>query len=224
MRRRELIRRELDESGCEGTSIDDLPICNVGYLDLAPDSCFKRCKADEVTEAAHRVFEKAGITSEQVAYLDVELSEENAGIVLKEKEPTAYLLRRNFATQMHILGLSYAEMQYLMGHCVEDAYESRNGFVDSESIYSMYVKLSRRSILNYEVDNNNSFPLVINDNSKVEISAIANEPTDDIRVVISGKGEVLTTWFESSIEPSSYDNRTVNILEQFNNDYSKQKR
>ncbi len=88
----------------------------------------------------------------------------------------------------------------------------------------MYVKLSRRSILNYEVDNNNSFPLVINDNSKVKISAIANEPTDDIRVVITGKGEVQTTWFESSTEPNSYDNRTVNILEQFNNDYSKQKR
>ena len=76
----------------------------------------------------------------ELAFLDEELSEENTAALLKEKEPTAYLLRRNYATQMCILGLTNAEMQYLMGHDVEDAYESRNEFVDSERIYIMYQK------------------------------------------------------------------------------------
>ena len=196
-----------------------MPICNAGWLDYDSDSYLIRCKADDVTLAAHTAFDDAGITSEQVAVLDAELSEGKTALVLREKNPTAYLLRRNFATQMCILGLDNAEMQYLLGHCVEDAYESRNEFVDSERIYSMYRKLQNRTILNNPKDNDNEFKIRIRNNSTVKISATAAEPGDDVRMSITADDSkpVQTKWFEDSKKATL--GRTVNILERYKTGY-----
>ena len=217
--RKEIIKSIIESQSRTDVSVDELPICNNGWLQNDSDSFLHRCKADDVTLLAHTVFQDANISSKQVAYLDAELSEGNTAALLKEKDPTAYLLRRNYATQMCILGLTYAEMQYLMGHNVEDAYESRNDFVDSERQYSMYLKLQRRSILNDLVDSNNTFTTTINGKAQVKISATAAEPSDKINIQISSnsKEELRTMWFESSSK-REFD-RTVNILEQYNSEY-----
>ncbi len=210
--RKERIKQIITEHKLD-VDVESLPICCAGYVDYDSDAFLSRCKADDVTKAAHTVFDRAGISSKQVAYLDIELSEGSTASLLKEKEPTAYLLRRNFATQMCILGLTNAEMQYLMGHSVEDAYESRNEFVDSERIFAMYRKLQHRSLLNNTSDNTNTVRIRIQDKSTVRVQAVALEPTDKISVKIESKDPemVQTKWFENS-HNGAFD-RTVNNLE-----------
>ncbi|MCR5095899.1 MAG: site-specific integrase [Erysipelotrichaceae bacterium] len=219
MKRKELIREIATNNGDSEVNIDELPICNDGWLEFETDSYKKRSSADASTIMAHTVFEVAGITSEQIAYLDAELNESNTATILKEKDPTAYLLRRNFATQMCILGLSNAEMQYLMGHCVEDAYESRNDFVDSERLYEMHCKLKRRYILNDNASDNDEI-IAVSGREKMKIHVSSLEPSDTIEIkVISCESQdpVKTQWFES-VEAPAYD-RTINNLDIINRDY-----
>ena len=217
--RKKRIIKMITRQGHTEVDVEELPICNAGLLDCESDVYLTRCKADNVTIAAHAVFERAGIFSEQVAYLDVELSDGKTASILKEKDPTAYLLRRNYATQMCILGLTNAEMQYLIGHSVEDAYEARNDFVDSERIYSMYLKLQKRSILNDVVNINNTVKISIRDNSTIKINVAAVEPTDNVSINVTTKDpeKIHTKWFEDA--PKGSYGRTVNILEQYDAAY-----
>lgn len=147
------------------------------------------------------------------------MSEGNVASILKEKEPTAYLLRRNFATHMSILGLTNAEMQYLMGHNVEDAYESRNEFVDSERIFIMHRKLSNRPLLNTRTSNDNTDRICIHKQSTVRIHASALEPSDAVSIRIEAKDpEMVQTKCFESVHPGVYA-RTVNNLEQYSAGY-----
>ena len=218
--RKKLIQKILNYQG-RTDIIDELPICCNGCLDYDTDAYIKRCKADDVTSAAREIFERAGITSKLLAYLDAELSEGNTSKLLKEKEPTAYLLRRNFATQMCILGLSESEMQYLIGHDIEDAYESRNEYVDSERIYAMHLKLQQRELLNEKKDDYNKTEICIHSNGTMKIHISAKEPTDGIKVNISEDSTITsatTKWFEEKGTLSS--DRTVNLLEIYHKKYN----
>ena len=120
---------------------------------------------------------------------------------------------------MCILGLTNAEMQYLMGHNVEDAYESRNEFVDSERIFAMHCKLHNRSLLNNTSDSPNTVRIRIKNKSTVRVQAVALEPTDKISVHVESKDPemVQTKWFEN-IHNGAFD-RTVNNLEQYKSRY-----
>lgn len=212
------IQALISEQGINA-NIEELPICCAGYIERESDAYLTRCKSGDVTKASHIVFDKAGISSEQVAYLDIELSEGNTAAILKEKDPTAYLLRRNYATHMSILGLTNAEMQYLMGHNVEDAYESRNEFVDSERIYEMHRKLSNRPLLNHSISNDNTDRIFIPKRSTMRIHASALEPTDavTVRIETNSPEMVQSKCFESA-HPGEYA-RTVNNLEQYSSGY-----
>jgi len=220
-KRLEILKRIINEQGMTGIGIESLPVCNNGYLEDGSDTnnLSERCKSDTVSIAAHEVFENAGITSRQLAYLDVELSEGNVASVLKEKEPTAYLLRRNFATQMKILGLTNSEMQYLIGHDVEDAYESRGEFVDSERIFCMYHKLQQRELLNNRTDYNKA-EICIKGKTAEKIHISAQEPVDPIRITIGEPCKNLLIGIKWAEEVENFSGkRTVNLLEIYHNRY-----
>lgn len=180
-----------------------------------------RCKADDVTRMAHIVFEKAGISSKQLAYMDAELSQNGVAVILREKEPTAYLLRRNFATHMHAVGLDISEMQYLIGHNIDDAYESRNDYVDEDRIYDMYLKLRNRPLLNPIPEVSRHIEYESNHGETIKIYAVAKEPGDSIRVSYSytGDEESKIEWY-SSAQRIQYP-RSIDILKQYQSLYSK---
>ena len=212
--RKETIQKIAYGQGKQSLNIAELPICCKGELDIDSDNYFNRCKADDVSLAAHSIFEAAKISSKQLAYLDAELSAGNTAAILKEKDPTAYLLRRNFATQMCALGLNYAEMQYLMGHNVEDAYESRNEFVDSERIFAMYQKLQERELLNDKKSDSNKTEICIRKDETAKIHISVKEATDRIDVTVKHPGNSDTfeiKWYAGT-EKTAY-NRTINILD-----------
>lgn len=221
MTRKERIKSIIQSQNRTDIQVDNLPICCNGWIDPGTVSYLDRCTANAVTSAAHMVFLEAGITSRQLAFLDAELSEGNLTSLLKEKEPTAYLMRRNYATQMCILGLSNAEMQYLIGHDVEDAYESRNEYVDSERIFSMHQKLAQRELLNPVTRKENKADIRIPSDKLMRIHISAKEPTDCISVELShpdGAPGVTTKWYESVTDTA--DDRTVNILEHYHMRYN----
>ena len=215
LKKRKIIIEQLLIECNSSLNIDELPICNSGELNN--NNFFIRCKADEITAAACKVFETVDISSRQIAYLDRELSESNVADMLKEKEPTAYLLRRNFATQMQILGLKISEIQYLIGHDVEDAYESRNAFVDGDRIYSMYTKLKQREVLNYIASKKNDAEICIRKGKKVKIHISANEIMDTVNICIRTSKDKIQ-WYSSAAE--SYEKREIDVNKQYHAEYS----
>lgn len=82
-----------------------------------------------------------------MTYIDAEL-QRAANEKQFEKDPSAYLFRRNFGTHLFILGLSEAEIQYVVGHDIEDLYETRNEFVNEERLLEIKQKMELRPIFN----------------------------------------------------------------------------
>ena len=82
-----------------------------------------------------------------MTYIDAEL-QRAANEKQFEKDPSAYLFRRNFGTHLFILGLSEAEIQYVVGHDIEGLYETRNEFVNEERLLEIKQKMEQRPIFN----------------------------------------------------------------------------
>lgn len=85
------------------------------------------------------------------------------------------------------MGLSVAEIQYLIGHDVEDAYEVRNEFVDEDRLHLMAVKLRKRPLLNYIEDRNETLNVCVEQGDEVRITIKGKEPMDGIKVKVSEK-------------------------------------
>lgn len=54
---------------------------------------------------------------------------------IDEKEVTTYLFRRNFATILYGLGLPLSDIQYYLGHDVEDTDTARNHYTNKVSCW-----------------------------------------------------------------------------------------
>ncbi|MFI3169672.1 MAG: hypothetical protein R3Y06_07005 [Faecalibacterium sp.] len=66
---------------------------------------------------------------------------------IKEAEPTAYVLRRNFATIMSsVCMMTDDELQYLMGHTIESG-TARNDYTDPELLMRIANKMNKRHLL-----------------------------------------------------------------------------
>lgn len=222
-RRREAILCKLQCLPDQEFQIDSLPVCCDGEIGDEIENCKKRCSSQDISNIAHAYFEKAGIYSDQIAFIDAELSSDKTASVLKEKDAKAYLLRRNFATHMHILGLSTAEMQYLIGHNVEDAYETRNEFVNEERIYAMHLKLANRPILNEIRNDGHSNHIRCVPGSVSKIRIVANEPAEEIDVKLSApsKAKVDSQIFTEGTR--IHASRKVSILSEYLHAYTKAK-
>lgn len=140
--RRAYLEQSLSEDGAAASHIDELPIACVG------DNFSLRCSAHQLTAAGREMFRRIKMSSAQLAYIDAELSDQETASELKEQDPSAYLLRRNFGTHLSILGLSESEIEYLIGHDIQDAYETRNEYVNEERLWLIKEKLDKRPILN----------------------------------------------------------------------------
>ena len=67
---------------------------------------------------------------------------EEDGKYYEEKEPTAYLLRRNFATYIYLLGFSDTDSQYIMGHKIEDGKNTKAMLAsDERMLYNLWKRI-----------------------------------------------------------------------------------
>lgn len=114
----------------------------------APNTSTERCATKYLTIAARHLFEDVGITKNELSVLNQILcSYEFKDSLIAEKEPTAYLFRRNHATHLYQMGFAMPEIQYLMGHDIEDTSLTRNFFSDPDIFYSLFQKMQQHPLL-----------------------------------------------------------------------------
>ena len=192
----------------------------------------KRLGAKTVTETARELFKEIGIDSETLASLEIEMEEKNIELEISEKNVTAYLLRRNFATHLKILGLESADIQYLLGHCIEDPYINRADYTESK-LYELSKQMSKRPLLNEkepEIENMELFSSksfsgdkllrIRLDSSKTNIVIYAKEKYDYICLKrISESEDVIVDCYEK-YKPNNF-HRSIDIIKKYMQDYQK---
>jgi hypothetical protein len=114
------------------TTVEQLPIvCH-------HNSYTVRASTRDLTKAGRELFTTIGIDKSELAALhQILYSRDFKDTQIIEKEPTTYLFRRNCATHLYNLGYSLPEIQYWIGHDVEDAFLTRNTFSDIDILYNM---------------------------------------------------------------------------------------
>ena len=108
-----------------------------------------RCSARDLTKAGALLLKQAKVNQELLSLIDRDIripERTDEGIV--EKDPTAYLLRRNLGTHLYLLGLDDNEIQYILGHDIEDENDSRSFFRNEEKLYPIAKKMQLRPIVN----------------------------------------------------------------------------
>lgn len=236
-RRRKFIEREISdnriilEAGRE--CVDDLPIV------CKNDDYNRRSQSNDLTRFAKNIFERLEIGGDAWEVLSETIYKQRLeNINIGEKEPTAYLCRRNFATHLYCLGFSAGEIQYIIGHDVESPVETRNFFTNEDKLISIQKKLqahpfmhffnggkNRQVILKYEPyrsSTNSTEHLVLKSSHLKErymIQVAANEPIDEIEVVFDNDDG----YVYSIIKGHNYNldgyNQTVNIRDVINKNY-----
>ena len=152
------------------------------------------------------------------------------------KDPTAYLFRRNFGTHLHILGLSEPGIEYVIGHDIDDPYETRNEFVNEEKLFAIKQKMDRRPLVNSDlsqverIDVGDRLQLqhtacvqIPVDSAETEMHITANEPTDNIRVSLSVRPQNMRIQLNCRryrVKETEYD-RFVDTQQQYRKVYTK---
>ena len=105
---------------------------------------------------------------------------------LREKDPTTYLLRRNLGTHLYLLGLDEAEIQYIMGHSIEDPYIIRNHFENEDLLYEIYRKMKNRPLLN----DSDPYETALEINAGHCYHTVSSEPEVQLSVSPNGQSEL----------------------------------
>ena len=228
---RKAIIKEIIEKNDPEIDINRIPVaaaCDL-YDDLAEFS--KRLKADDVTDEAKKVFRQAGIESEVLATLEIEMEEESARLEISESNVTAYLLRRNFATHLKILGLDYPDIQYLLGHCIDDPYINRPDYTDGK-LYQLSKHMVYRPLVNYNADDHVKLPDFCEEqfSGRKTISIDSNTECVSVRIHALEKNDVLKIKVNPDNQEGiaytirdgykSYElRRIIDILQKYTDDY-----
>lgn len=184
----------------EGTCVDDLPIVCYGrdYL--------RRCKSEDLTRAGKKLFREIGIGERNLQRLDAFVHSDEFQEMdffeeeLKEKVATTYLFRRNFVTYMELLDFTPAELEYYIGHMVEDDFKVRNSFVNEDKQVEMAEKLDRHPINwlamekeflwknpeHLKCEAKGSVYIEGPSGSQVGVRLVAKEPADEVRIELEG--------------------------------------
>lgn len=169
-----------------------------------------RCTTSDLSIAAKEVYVKLGMREEDLDDIGRELEvcaqmardeEEEDEFREIEADPTAYLLRRNCATHLAVLGLSDEEIQYIMGHKIENPYFCRRDFNDELRLFAIKEKMDQRPILNsvfgkeeiiqkqgeavpFSGPQKLRIRIPVEDCKRVRVTATAREPRDKIKMQV----------------------------------------
>lgn len=146
LKRKEFIEKKIssklpytNKAGITFKTIDDLPIACRG------NDYFEGCSADDLTSYGRGFLKDTlKLNSKDVSKLSylIDKVDKDTEYDLGEKDPTTYLLRRNFATHLYTLGLSIDDCQYYMGHSIDSGI-SRSDRNDLDYLYSLWLKLDK---------------------------------------------------------------------------------
>ena len=217
-------------------SIDELPIACLGNDYLI------RAGAHNLTSAGREMFRIIRMDSDKLAFIDYTLRDKTLVSELKESDPTAYLLRRNFATHLSILGFAESDIEYIIGHDIVDPYETRNEYVNEDRLLEIKKKIDHRPILTpikkqqctldekllpqgnaVSLDNygpqNYRFLLP---KGSLLMHIKSKEPIDDLKLRLHSSNQISRRVFKFSF-PDTQD-RTLDILKQYHEVYPYRKK
>lgn len=146
-----------------------------------------RCTRNDISNRARGLFKKCFTVDQdskdlqtQFAALN-ELQQSLKKYNIEEKDPTAYLCRRNQATHLYCLGLSASQIQYYIGHEVEDDNELRSYFVNPDRLQYLYTVMLKHP-----------FCYLFGDVAEEEVITIKPQSTNYIRIMASEPGQEIT--------------------------------
>ena len=236
----ELRYHQAKKKGYTGEALD-LPVaCRKGMPNV-------RCDSEDLSYAAKEMFVKIGMREDEIVELNEDLlrSAQIADDELEddfkeiEKDPTAYLLRRNFATHLKELGLHSHEIQYVIGHKIEELWIKRRDFTDESLLYPIAEKLAERPILNLIEEEKVVAPtlkktVTLSSSKKiricipverfkdVEIKMTAREPGDEIKITVRrelDRGEVACDCRVFSTPWKGKNKETIDVLRKYHKKY-----
>lgn len=141
-----------------------------------------RCTRNDITKKAREVFNKLNIKREEEEASITELTQRLKEYGVEEKNPTAYLCRRNVATQLYCLGLNESDIEYYLGHEIQDANKMRNYFTNPSSLEKLYNNLKRHPLVLMEQENNKTETIKVNPKTRICIRIVATEPGQKITI------------------------------------------
>ena len=180
--------------------------------------------ASDLSAAGKKLFNKIlGYDSEsdkRIIALTEDFSSKLRDAGIDEKDPTTYLFRRNFATHLGNLGMESRQIQYLIGHDIEEEGYQRSYFSSGDELESICSKMKKHPFQfiydhiyfedgknHHHIENTYSFK---HPGETVFIQVIANETYDNVRVKSSCDGLKGAAF---SIPQMGDTRKTVNINE-----------
>ena len=124
-------------SGKKGFNIMDLTIACKG------NDFGKICSTIDLSLAGKLLLKQARVDEKTLQFIDNDIYKDDEVV---EKEATAYLFRRNFATMLQILGLTQNEIEYIMGHKIESNTDNRNYFSNIDKLCIIKEKMDNRPL------------------------------------------------------------------------------
>lgn len=185
--------------------------------------------ADDDYLAAQRIAE-----SEEFAEAEKRVTPGDLGFA-QEKDPTAYILRRQFCTDTHIVGCTAEERQYAMGHKIENPAVDRRDFRNDDMLHSLADKLNKRPATNKDVllpketimdgqslinkDFHNESIRIPAKKGKLIIRITSYEPLTPVTAEIRIPGELKATCKYHQQSSSATQRREVNVLNDYYNEF-----
>lgn len=154
-----------------------------------------------------------------------------------EKEPTAYILRRQFCTDLHIVGCTQDEIEYAMGHKIENTAIDRRDFRNEDRITALAEKMIKRPFVSKEVLNQKE--MVMSEMSyknsdfynetirvpirkgKLRIRISSHEPLDKASITIILPENLSSKCCYYQSQRSAPQRREVNVLNDYYDSYRK---
>lgn len=118
--------------------IKEFPIVN------SPEDFAQPCRRKHFGDTIANLLRSIRTSEESLAYASYLLTSERS---VREESPTAYLLRRHYATILSsVCNMQEEEIQYLMGHDIRNADIRHADLLDVDWLLRMHKKLGRRHI------------------------------------------------------------------------------
>jgi integrase len=130
---------------CRYSDIDELPIVCKGQ------KYGQRCCSADITKAAKQLFQEINMDENIMKEIEDEISQREVGD-FDEREPTAYLLRRNFATHLIKLGYDDGTCSYLMGHKNEGVGDVKSRYTNTDKLYEIYCRMNQHAVVGEKQD------------------------------------------------------------------------
>lgn len=114
-------------------SRDKIPIACIG------DDYRKRVRPEDLTAYGRKfIREEIGEPSKISAISEMIAMLESQNVQIGEKEPTAYLMRRAFGTHLRNIGFEAEEIEFLMGHSIENEAIKRYHIAATDSLQRIF--------------------------------------------------------------------------------------